>query len=165
MLGTLLTKVFGSKHEREAKRLGPLVEEINRVAATYAALSDEELRGKTDEFRARLAEGETLDDLLPEAFAVVKEACRRLVGRTWAVVGVETRWDMVPFDVQLMGGIVLHQGKIAEMATGEGKTLVATLPLYLNALAGQGRAPGHGQRLPGPARQRVDGRDLRVSSA
>ncbi len=84
MLGTLLTKVFGSKHEREAKRLGPVVEEINRVVATYADLSDEELRGKTTEFRARLAEGDALDDLLPEAFAVVKEACRRLVGQLLA---------------------------------------------------------------------------------
>jgi len=138
MLGTLLTKVFGSKHEREAKRLGPVVEEINRVAATYASLSDEELRGKTVEFRARLSEGDALDDLLPEAFAAAKEACRRLVGRSWPVVGVETRWDMVPYDVQLLGGVMLHQGKIAEMATGEGKTLVATLPLYLNALRGKG---------------------------
>ncbi|MEO6463185.1 MAG: preprotein translocase subunit SecA, partial [Candidatus Eisenbacteria bacterium] len=92
----------------------------------------------TVEFRGRVAEGESIDDLLPEAFAAVKEACRRLVGRSWPVVGVETRWDMVPYDVQLLGGVVLHQGKIAEMATGEGKTLVATMPLYLNALAGRG---------------------------
>ncbi len=138
MLGTLLTKVFGSKHEREAKRLGPVVEEINRVVATYATLSDDELRGKTAEFRTRLAEGDALDDLLPEAFAAVKEACRRLVGRSWPVVGVETRWDMVPYDVQLLGGVMMHQGKIAEMGTGEGKTLVATLPLYLNGLEGKG---------------------------
>ncbi len=138
MLGTLLTKVFGSKHEREAKRLGPVVEEINRVVATYATLSDDELRGKTAEFRARIADGEPLDDLLPEAFAAAKEACRRLVGRSWPVVGVETPWDMVPYDVQLLGGVTLHQGKIAEMGTGEGKTLVATLPLYLNALPGKG---------------------------
>ena len=135
MLGTLLTKVFGSKHEREAKRLGPVVEEINRVVATYADLADEELRGKTAEFRTRLEDGASLDDLLPEAFAAAKDACRRLVGRSWPVVGVETSWDMVPYDVQLLGGVVLHQGKIAEMATGEGKTLVATMPLYLNALA------------------------------
>jgi len=136
MIGTLLQKVFGSKHGRVVKRLAPVVEEINRFAASYQALSDEELRGKTAEFRARLAEGEELDDVLPEAFAAVKEACRRLVGKSWPVVGVETRWDMVPYDVQLIGGIVLHQGKIAEMATGEGKTLVATMPLYLNALSG-----------------------------
>jgi len=138
MLQTLLTKVFGSKHEREAKRLGPVVEEINRIAESYQALSEEELRAKTAEFRARIAEGESLDDLLPEAFAAVKDACRRLVGRSWPVVGVETRWDMIPYDVQLLGGTMLHQGKIAEMATGEGKTLVATLPMYLNALPGKG---------------------------
>jgi preprotein translocase subunit SecA len=138
MFGTLIRKVFGDKHERDAKRLLPVVEEINRFASGYATLSDDELRAKTEEFRARLADGEALDDLLPEAFAAVKDACRRLVGRSWPVVGVETRWDMVPYDVQLLGGIVLHQGKIAEMATGEGKTLVATMPLYLNALEGKG---------------------------
>ena len=138
MLGRIVTKVFGSKHDREVKRLWPVVEEINRFAESYATLSDDELRAKTEEFRGRLAEGEALDDLLPEAFAAAKDACRRLVGRTWPVVGVDTRWDMVPYDVQLIGGIVLHQGKIAEMATGEGKTLVATMPLYLNALAGKG---------------------------
>ena len=138
MLDALMKMVFGSKHEREAKRLEPVVEEINRFAGEYATLTDEALAAKTVEFRGRLAEGETLDDLLPEAFAAVKDACRRLVGRSWPVVGVETRWDMVPYDVQLLGGVVLHQGKIAEMATGEGKTLVATMPLYLNALAGKG---------------------------
>ena len=138
MFGRIVTKVFGSKHDREVKRLWPVVDEINRFAGDYAALSDEELRAKTAEFRGRLAEGETLDDLLPEAFAAAKDACRRLVGRSWPVVGVETRWDMVPYDVQLIGGIVLHQGKIAEMATGEGKTLVATMPLYLNALPAKG---------------------------
>ncbi|MEO6463416.1 MAG: hypothetical protein ABIP29_10110, partial [Candidatus Eisenbacteria bacterium] len=88
MFGTLLNKVFGSKHEREAKRLLPVVEEINRFAGEYAALSDDELRAKTVEFRGRVAEGESIDDLLPEAFAAVKEACRRLVGRSWPVVGV-----------------------------------------------------------------------------
>jgi preprotein translocase subunit SecA len=130
--------VLGSKHDREVKKLDPVVDEINRFASEYEALSDDELRAKTAEFKGRLAEGETLDDLLPEAFAAAKDACRRLVGKSWPVVGVETRWDMVPYDVQLIGGIVLHQGKIAEMATGEGKTLVATMPLYLNALAGKG---------------------------
>jgi preprotein translocase subunit SecA len=138
MFDSLMKMVFGSKHEREAKRLLPVVEEINRFAGEYASLSDEALARKTVEFRGRLAEGETLDDLLPEAFAAVKDTCRRLVGRSWPVVGVETRWDMVPYDVQLLGGVVLHQGKIAEMATGEGKTLVATMPLYLNALAQKG---------------------------
>ncbi|GAB4321169.1 MAG: preprotein translocase subunit SecA [Candidatus Sumerlaeia bacterium] len=116
----------------------PIVEKINAIYATLSSLSDEQLRARTDEFRRRLAAGETLDDLLPEAFAVVKEACRRNVGRKWEAGGNEITWDMVPFDVQLMGGIVLHEGKIAEMATGEGKTLVAVLPLYLNALEGKG---------------------------
>ncbi|MBD3401325.1 preprotein translocase subunit SecA, partial [candidate division GN15 bacterium] len=134
----LITKIFGTKHEREVKRLLPIVDEINEHFEPLAGLSEEELRGKTDEFRQRLAEGETLDDILPEAFAVVKEACRRHVGTSWNVVGQDTEWNMVHFDVQLMGGVVLHEGKIAEMATGEGKTLVATLPTYLNALSGDG---------------------------
>jgi preprotein translocase subunit SecA len=134
----LLQKLFGSRQERERKRLWPAVEEINRYCETYRDLSDEALRGKTAEFRARLVEGATLEDLLPEAFGAVKEACRRLVGKSWPVAGIETSWDMVPYDVQLLGGIILHEGKIAEMATGEGKTLVATMPLYLNALAGRG---------------------------
>ncbi|MDX9858816.1 MAG: preprotein translocase subunit SecA [candidate division Zixibacteria bacterium] len=134
----LITKVFGTKHEREVKRLTPIVDEINAQFGTLSTLSEDELRGKTAEFRSRLAAGETLDDILPEAFAVVKEACRRHVGTSWKVVGQDTDWNMVHFDVQLMGGIVLHEGKIAEMATGEGKTLVATLPTYLNALPGTG---------------------------
>ncbi|HET9250687.1 MAG TPA: preprotein translocase subunit SecA [Candidatus Eisenbacteria bacterium] len=133
-----LTKILGSKHERDIKRIWPLVEEINDHFEGLRDLSDEQVAGKTAEFRARLAEGATLDDLLPEAFAVVKETCRRLCGKTWDVVGLPVTWDMVPFDVQLLGAIVLHQGKIAEMATGEGKTLVATLPIYLNALPGKG---------------------------
>ncbi len=153
MFDTLLKKVFGSKHEREARRMLPVVDEINRHFDAYRSLSDDQLAAKTVEFRQRLAEAvgepedlaerrrlerEALDELLPEAFAAVKEACRRLLGRRWSVVGIEVAWDMVPYDVQLMGGIVLHEGKIAEMATGEGKTLVATMPLYLNALAGRG---------------------------
>ena len=133
-----LTRILGSKHERDIKRIWPLVEEINDHFEGLEELSDEQLAGKTAEFRARLAEGATLDDLLPEAFAVVKETCRRLCGKTWDVVGLPVTWDMVPFDVQLLGAIVLHQGKIAEMATGEGKTLAATLPIYLNALPGKG---------------------------
>ena len=108
---------------------------------------------------------DTLDDLLPEAFAAVKQACKRLCGKTWDVCGIPLTWQIVPYDVQLIGGVMLHEGKIAEMATGEGKTLVATLPMYLNALSRQGRAPGHGERLPRPARQRVDGRDLQVPRA
>jgi len=134
----LLTKIFGTKHDREVKRLSPLVEEINRHYAGLENLSEDELVAKTGEFRRRLAEGETLDDIVFEAFAVVKEACRRHLGKTWKVAGIPTEWNMVHFDCQLLGGIVLHEGKIAEMATGEGKTLVATLPTYLNALSGKG---------------------------
>ena len=130
--------MFGTKHERDIKKLTPLVDEIRSPEAATAALSDRELKGKTAEFRHRLGEGETLEDILPEAYAVVKETCRRLYGKSWFVRGHETVWDMVHFDSQLIGGIVLHQGKIAEMATGEGKTLVATLPIYLNALPGKG---------------------------
>src|ERR1017187_4423492 len=136
MVSWILKKIIGSKNQREVKRLWPLVHRVNEVAKEYESLSDDQLRAKTAEFRKRLAEGATLDDLLPEAFAVVKTACRRLLGREWPVRGIPYKWDMVPFDVQVLGGIVLHKGKIAEMATGEGKTLVATMPLYLNALAG-----------------------------
>src|SRR5436190_10069916 len=125
MLDTLLAKVVGTQNERELKRLRPLVGEINALEPTIETLTDEQLRAKTAEFRARLGNGETTDDLLVEAFAVVREAGRRYL-------------NMRHFDVQLIGGIVLHHGKIAEMRTGEGKTLVATLPVYLNALAGKG---------------------------
>jgi preprotein translocase subunit SecA len=114
-----------------------LVDRTNAFEVEYQALSDEQLKAKTVEFRERLEKGETLDNLMAEAFATVKNACRRLCGQTFDVCGHDLAWDMVPFDVQIMGGAVLHQGKIAEMATGEGKTLVATLPLYLNALAGK----------------------------
>ena len=138
MAQNILTKIFGSKHERDVKKLKPIVAEINKYFEQFESLSDEQIQAKTDEFKDRLAHGETLDDLLPEAFAVVKQACKRLLGQKWKVVRQEITWNMVPYDVQLMGGIVLHQGKIAEMATGEGKTLVATLPLYLNALEGKG---------------------------
>jgi len=138
MFNAILAKLFGTKHERAAKQLWPVVYEINRIEEEYRQLTDEQLRAKTDEFRARLAEGETLDDLLPEAFAAVKNTCRRLVGKKFEVRGHPTTWDMIPYDVQLIGGIALHRGKISEMATGEGKTLVAALPLYLNALEGQG---------------------------
>ena len=133
----LIASIFGTKHTRDIKRLRPLVAEINRFDEAFKALSDDELRAKTQELRDRLKGGQTLDDILCEAFAVVKNACRRMVGTEIDVCGHKLTWDMVPFDVQLMGGIVLHKGKIAEMQTGEGKTLVATLPLYLNALAGE----------------------------
>jgi len=112
-------------NEKELKRLRFLVDHINSLEPEFEKLSDAELRAKTDEFKARLADGESLDEILPEAYAAVREAARRTI-------------RLRHFDVQLMGGIVLHQGKIAEMKTGEGKTLVATLPLYLNALTGQG---------------------------
>src|SRR5687767_13096267 len=125
MLGTLLAKVIGTQNERELKRLRPLVDQVNALEASIKPLSDEQLRGKTAEFRARLADGETLSELQPEAFAVVREAGRRVL-------------NMRHFDVQLIGGAVLHTGAIAEMKTGEGKTLVATLPAYLNALEGKG---------------------------
>ncbi len=134
----LITKIFGTKHDRDVKKISPIVQEINRHCDDFESLTDEQLRGKTDEFRSRLDDGETLDDILPEAFAVVKQACKRLAGKSWDVAGIETAWDMVPYDVQLIGAVVLHQGRIAEMATGEGKTLVATMPLYLNALTGKG---------------------------
>ncbi|MEM1114315.1 MAG: preprotein translocase subunit SecA [Pseudomonadota bacterium] len=124
MIGNTMKKVFGTRNTRELKRMGKVVKKINAMAEDMAALSDEELAAKTDEFRERLQGGDTLDAILPEAFAVVREAGERVLG-------------MRHFDVQLIGGMVLHEGKIAEMRTGEGKTLVATLPAYLNALAGR----------------------------
>ncbi len=132
---SFLLKGFSGRHYRKfLESARPLVARINEFERSYQSLSDDQLRAKTDEFRSRLKAGETLDQLLPEAFATVKNAARRLVGQTVVVCEHELTWDMVHFDVQLIGGIALHQGKIAEMATGEGKTLVATLPLYLNAL-------------------------------
>lgn len=139
MLSKFIKTIFGDKNERALKSYWKNVELINQHFQSYSSLSDEALRLKTTEFKERLkTEQEDLDDLLPEAFAVVKETCRRLLGHKWLVTGREIEWDMVPFDEQLIGGMVLHDGKIAEMATGEGKTLVATLPLYLNALEGNG---------------------------
>jgi len=134
----LLKRILGTKNERDLKRLRPFVGRINELELELQSLSDADLKAKTAEFRKRLEEGETLDDLMCEAFAVVKNACRRLCGIEVDVCGHPQVWDMVPFDTQLIGGVVLHQGKIAEMATGEGKTLVATLPVYLNALEGKG---------------------------
>ena len=181
MFKRLVTKVFGTRFQRELKRIQPLVDAIHRHEARLQGLSDAELRAQTPKFRAVIAERtgalaaeverlrqskhdcadaeerlqlsdqlakaehalakelqSALDGLLAEAFATVREACRRLTGSKLVVTAHELTWDMVPYDVQLIGGIVLHQGRIAEMATGEGKTLVATLPLYLNALAGRG---------------------------
>jgi len=124
MMG-LVKKIFGDANEREVKRLLKTVEQINGLESSVSPLSDEQLRAKTDEFRGRVAKGESLDDILPEAFAVIREASKRVL-------------NMRHFDVQLIGGMVLHHGKIAEMRTGEGKTLVGTLAVYLNALQGQG---------------------------
>ena len=187
MLKRVITAIVGSRHERERRRIQPIVDAINEWDEKLQRVSDDELRGQTQRFRAILSErmgeleaavarlkeekrgakdaaereridhelvgtdgrggheaalrkavAETLDELLPEAFATVRVAARRLLGTTLTVTGREMPWDMVPYDVQLMGGIQLHLGRIAEMATGEGKTLVATLPLYLNALPGKG---------------------------
>ena len=124
MLG-FIQKLLGNKNAKEIKRIRSIVEEINGLEPSLLSLSDTSLRAKTEEFKERLAKGETLDDILPEAFAVVREASKRVLG-------------MRHFDVQMIGGIVLHRGNIAEMRTGEGKTLVATLPVYLNALSGKG---------------------------
>ncbi|HYP86505.1 MAG TPA: preprotein translocase subunit SecA, partial [Polyangiaceae bacterium] len=124
-LASLPTRIFGSRNQRLIKQYSHAVAQINALEPSFAKLTDDELRAKTGEFRKRFAGGETLDQLLNEAFAVVREASKRTL-------------KMRHFDVQLIGGMVLHDGKIAEMKTGEGKTLVATLPAYLNALAGQG---------------------------
>jgi len=134
LLTKLLGKIFGDKQKKNIKRLWPYVDVINGEFEKLADLSEEELRSRTDLFRRRLARGESTDDIMPEAFATVKEACRRLLGTSWNVTGADEEWNMVPFDVQLMGAVALHQGRIAEMATGEGKTLVAVMPIYLNAL-------------------------------
>jgi preprotein translocase subunit SecA len=133
----LLKKIVGTKNERDLKKIRPLVKRVNDLEVEYQKLSENDLKAKTLEFKHRLAQGQTTDDIMCEAFAVVKNACRRLVGTTVDVCGHPLTWDMVPFDTQIIGGIALHQGKIAEMATGEGKTLVATMPVYLNALTGK----------------------------
>src|SRR5579875_3795484 len=125
MFGALARRLFGSANDRYLKSLGPIVAAINALEPELEALSDDELRQRTHRFEQQLAEGVELDDLLVEAFATVREAAKRTLGQRH-------------FDVQLMGGIVLHRGMIAEMKTGEGKTLVATLPAYLNALTGKG---------------------------
>src|SRR5256885_13580688 len=125
MIDAILRKIFGTKHERDVKRMMPTVEAPNALEPSVQALGDAELRAKTDEFRKRLEAGESVDALLPEAFAIARDAARRTGG-------------MRPFDVQLIGGMVLHEGKIAEMATGEGEKLVAAPPAYLNRLTGRG---------------------------
>ena len=122
---SIITKLFGTHSDHELKRIRPIVDRIEALRPSMMELSDEQLAAKTPEFKERLANGQTLDDILPEAYAVVREAARRVLG-------------MEHFRVQLIGGVILHQGRIAEMKTGEGKTLVCTLPAYLNALEGRG---------------------------
>ena len=125
LVKSLVRKIFGSRNERVINRIQKTVSQINALESQYIQLSDEQLKAKTAEFKARLQQGASLDDLLPEAFATVREASKRVLG-------------MRHFDVQLIGGVVLHEGNIAEMRTGEGKTLAGTLPIYLNALSGKG---------------------------
>ena len=141
MLSFLLKRFSGRHYKKFLEKARPTVARINEFELSYQSLTDEQLRAKTDEFRARLAAAAdkraVLEEILPEAFATVKNAARRLVGRQIVVCEHELTWDMVHFDVQLIGGMAIHEGKIAEMATGEGKTLVSTLPLYLNALTGR----------------------------
>jgi preprotein translocase subunit SecA len=134
----LLKKIIPSHNERVLKKIYPIVGEINDKTKDYEKLRIDDLPKITDEFKSRLTEGETVDDLMVESFALVKKTCKLLLGKKWNVTGLEWEWNMVPYDVQLVGAIVLHQGNIAEMKTGEGKTLVATMPLYLNALSGKG---------------------------
>ena len=165
MLQNILTKFFGTKSDREVKSLWPLVKEVNGFAETLKDKSDQDLVDRTNELREFViskresareeleeknldreefdkrvlaAESEALDSIMVEAFAIVKDTCRRMVGETWKITGQDITWDMVPYDVQIIGAIILHRGKIAEMKTGEGKTLVATMPIYLNALTGRG---------------------------
>lgn len=138
MRNWLSSLMGGDYNQKQLNAILPLLNEIQDWYAQFDALSDEEIQAKTAAFKARYQEGETLDQLLPEAFATVKQACKRLFGKSFAVKGEQQVWNMIPYDVQLLGGIVLHQGKIAEMKTGEGKTLVAAAPVYLNALSGKG---------------------------
>src|SRR5437870_11799227 len=148
MVGWILKKIVGSKNQRELRRLAPMARRINEFDEQFKSLSDDALRAKTAAWKdepTKISDPEEqlnrLDEILPEAFAVVKNAARRLKERrhSFTVCDQPMVWDMVHFDVQLLGGVVLHRGRIAEMATGEGKTLVATLPLYLNELAGRGQ--------------------------
>lgn len=132
-----LKKLFGSAQERTVQRYAKIVGEVNKWEETFSSLSDEQLRAKTGEFKERYQKGESLDSLLPEAYGVVKCVCKKMCGTEVHVSGYNQKWDMVPYDVQVLGGIAMHKGSIAEMQTGEGKTLTATMPLYLNALTGK----------------------------
>jgi len=136
----LLKKIFGSAQDRTIKQYKKIMVQVNEWDQKYLKLSDNEVRAKTDEFRARIAKGESVDDLLVEAYGLVKNACRRFCGTEVHVSGYNQKWDMVPFDVQILGAIALHKGAISEMQTGEGKTLTAVMPLYLNSLT---RKPVH----------------------
>lgn len=134
---SVLKKIFGSAQDRMVRRYSKLVSEVNRFDAQFQSLTDSELKAKTEEFKQRLAQGASVDDILCEAYGVVKAACRRLIGQEVHVSGYNQKWDMVPYDVQIVGAIAMHKGSIAEMQTGEGKTLTAVMPLYLNALTGK----------------------------
>ncbi|NGX31882.1 MAG: Protein translocase subunit SecA, partial [Chlamydiae bacterium] len=133
----LFKKMFGTAQGRIIKKYSKFVDQINDYELQYQMLSDDELRQKTEQFKARVQKGETLEHLLPEAYAVVKNACRRMLDTKLEVSGFHQEWDMVPYDVQLIGAIAMFYNSIAEMQTGEGKTLTACLPLYLNALSGK----------------------------
>ena len=132
-----LKKMFGTSQERTLRRFRRIVAEVNAWEEKFQKLSDDEIRQKTEEFKKRYQQGESLDQLLPEAYGVVKNVCRRLCGSDVHVSGYDQKWDMIPYDVQILGGIAMHKGNISEMQTGEGKTLTATMPLYLNALSGE----------------------------
>lgn len=139
MIEKVFKKIFGDYNLKAVKKLEPLVEHINQLEEKFSKeLKDEDFPKKTAEFRKQLAEGKEMEELLPEAFALVKAACRRLLGTKWEVRGREIEWDMVPYDVQIIGAIILNQGKATEMKTGEGKTLACTMPVYLNTLTGKG---------------------------
>ncbi|MDZ4216745.1 MAG: DEAD/DEAH box helicase, partial [Candidatus Gracilibacteria bacterium] len=138
MITKLISRLIGDPNEKEIKRCRQIVELIKKQEELFSDLDPEGVKAKTAEFQERIQKGETVDDLLVEAFALVKQACKLMKGQLITVRGHDMTWEMIPYDVQLIGGIILNAGKIAEMKTGEGKTLVATLPLYLNALAGKG---------------------------
>jgi len=140
MIKKVIGKIIGDKNTKTLKKLRPIVSKINKIEEEFSnkIKTQNDILAKTAEFKERIKNGETVDSLLPEAFALVKTACKHLQGKTWDVRGKETTWNMIPYDVQLIGGIIMHQGNIAEMKTGEGKTLVCTLPVYLNALTEKG---------------------------
>jgi len=135
-MASIIKKIFGTAQSRLLRKYSKIVKQINLLDEQYKLLTDDELRAKTEEFKQRIRDGESLDQILPEAYATVKNACRRLCGTQVHVSGYTQKWDMVPYDVQMLGGIAMHYGAISEMQTGEGKTLTASMPLYLNSLTG-----------------------------